>query len=667
MNSRIYIGETRYARHAPVEHAFRYPLYWLGLDLDELEELQKEIPAFGYNRRRRLSIFDTDYLDGESGGLKNRFVAWLKKQGVSAPIDKVELVTVPRLFGSVFNPVSFYYGYRPDGGLECVVAEVNNTFGERHHYILHPLEPGPDGFVARAAHPKQFHVSPFNDMKGEYEFLFADMRQKLDIHVTLNRDGRKHLWVGMSGEAQPMTRENLAQAMRRFPLAPWLTKPRMLWQAAKLHYGKRLPVFHKPAPSSPLTLPAPASRYQRFAMKRIMKFFGRIRFGTLSVNLPDGTSRVFGNPNATPRASFRIADHDFFRHVLKDGDIGFGESYMFDEWETDDLPGLLSLFALNVNVADDRQILLTWVGRALNRVRTAFRSSTLFGGRRKSLEHSSLGSDFFKLFLDETMMSSCALYERPGQPLAEAQRNKNQAIIRKARIQAADHVLEIGSGWGGFAVEAAKTTGCRVTSITLSEEQLTFARERAKAAGVADRVSFELCDFRHVKGLYDKIVSIEILESVGRHHLGKFFKACDRLLKPGGLVVLQVVTIPDQRYDAYRMSMDWIQKHIFPGGVLPSLTALNRAMTKHSRLIVENLENIGPHYAQTLREWRERFGANRAAVENLGFGRPFRRKWMYTFCYGEAGFAMRQINDLQLVLKRPGEVLGGSSEVSSKK
>ncbi len=655
MNSRIYIGEVGHTRHAPVEHAFSFPFYCLGVDLDELEELGRTITGFAHNRRGRLSIRDTDYLDGEKGALKGRLVEWLKKQGFTAEIGTVELVTVPRYFGYVFNPVSFYYCRRPDGGVQCVVAEVNNTFGERHHYILHPLEPGPEGFVARAAHPKQFHVSPFNDMKGGYEFLFSEIREKLDIHVTLNREGRKHFWAGMKGEALPLTPENLARAMKRFPLTPWLTMPRIFAHAAKLYYRKKLRLYHKPPPTSPLTIRAQPNRRQLLAMKLILKFFGKIRSGSLSVTLPDGATRVFGNPAATPRAQIAIAEYDFFTRMLHHGDIGFGESYMRGEWDTHDLAALLSLFALNLSVADDRRILLSWIGRAFNRARHAFRANTLFGSRRNIREHYDLSNDFFKLFLDETMMYSCALYESPGQPSADAQRNKLRALIRKADIGATDHVLEIGSGWGGFAIEAAKSTGCRVTSITLSEEQLKLARERAKEAGVADRVSFELCDYRQANGLYDKIVSIEMLEAVGHEHFGTFFKACDRLLKPGGLVVLQVITIPDQRYDAYRLSSDWIQKHIFPGGVLPSLTALCRAMTVHSRLIVENLENIGPHYAQTLREWRERFVANLAEVEKLGFDREFQRKWIYYFCYCEAGFATRQINDLHLVLKRPGE------------
>ena len=248
---------------------------------------------------------------------------------------------------------------------------------------------------------------------------------------------------------------------------------------------------------------------------------------------------------------------------------------------------------------------------------------------------------------------SCGIFRSETENLEQAQRNKLWAMITKARIGAEDHVLEIGCGWGGFALEAVRETGCRVTGITLSKEQHAFACRRVAEAGLQDRITLLLRDYRHVEGRFDRIVSIEMLEAVGHKYFGDFFRCCDRLLKPKGLAVLQTITIPDHRYDRYRKGCDWIQKHIFPGGHLPSLGALCRAMAENSRFFVEHLENIGIHYARTLREWRLRFERNVDKVAELGFDRTFQRKWLYYLSFCEAAFGTRSLGNLQLVLTRP--------------
>jgi cyclopropane-fatty-acyl-phospholipid synthase len=253
------------------------------------------------------------------------------------------------------------------------------------------------------------------------------------------------------------------------------------------------------------------------------------------------------------------------------------------------------------------------------------------------------------------MMYSAALFGREDEPLAAAQRRKIHRLADVADIRPHHHVLEIGCGWGGFAIEAAKHTGCRVTGITISEEQHRYAVERVKAEGLTGQVEIRLCDYRDMQGSFDRIVSIEMLEAVGHRYYGTFFRTCDRLLTPGGRIVLQVITIPDQRYDAYRRNPDWIQKHIFPGGMLPSLTALSKAMTRHSSLIIDQMDNIGIHYAETLRRWRRAFEANREPLLQLGYDETFQRKWIYYLCYCEAGFQTRFTNDLHLVLTRPAE------------
>jgi cyclopropane-fatty-acyl-phospholipid synthase len=291
----------------------------------------------------------------------------------------------------------------------------------------------------------------------------------------------------------------------------------------------------------------------------------------------------------------------------------------------------------------------------LEKLRYLARPNNRPGSRRNIRRHYDLSNDFFRTFLDDSMAYSCAIFQDPDDSLETAQQRKFQAVIAKAHLGPGDHLLEIGCGWGGFAIAAARRTGCKVTGITISREQYRLARQRVQAAGLQHRIRILLRDYRDLRGRFDKIVSIEMLEAVGHGYYGAFFKQLDRLLAPGGIAVLQSITIPDQRYEAYRRSHDWIQKHIFPGGLLPSLTVLTRTMTRHSRLMVEAVENIGPHYAATLAAWRRRFVANRERVTEMGFDRVFQRKWIYYLGSCEAGFAERVLGDLQLVLTREGE------------
>jgi cyclopropane-fatty-acyl-phospholipid synthase len=275
------------------------------------------------------------------------------------------------------------------------------------------------------------------------------------------------------------------------------------------------------------------------------------------------------------------------------------------------------------------------------------------GARRNIQSHYDLSNELFSLFLDESMSYSSGVYLAETDTLEEAQRRKLQMIVDKGRIEASDEVLEIGCGWGGFALYAAQQTGCRVTGVTISDAQRRLAQERVEKADLQNSIRILLQDYREITGRFDKIVSIEMLEAVGEKKFGTFFRQCDRLLKPGGLLVLQVITIPDQGYKAYRKETDWIQKYIFPGGFLPSITVLLNAATRHSTLIMETLEDIGLHYARTLRDWRERFAQNRDQLQPLGFDPSFERKWKYYLSICEAGFYEHAVSDVQVVFRKP--------------
>ena len=397
--------------------------------------------------------------------------------------------------------------------------------------------------------------------------------------------------------------------------------------------------------------------FERQCMKLVDRQLARISKGHLSVQLPDESIMQYGD-QSEPK-TLKINHYRFYTRLVTAGNIGMGEAWTDGDWDSDDLAGILQLFIDNMEALKPTGITTGIAKRCQHLLQHTLNRNTVAGSQRNIHAHYDLGNDFYGRFLDsQTMMYSSAVFQSQDEPLAQAQINKINRLIELAEIQPEHHVLEIGCGWGGFAIEAAKQTGCRVTGITISAEQFKFATERVAAEGLADRVKIVLCDYRKMTGSFNRIVSIEMLEAVGHAYYGTFFNTCDRLLKPGGRVTLQVIAIPDQRYKAYRRNPDWIQKHIFPGGMLPSLTELSKAMTQHSSFIVDKLDNIGIHYAETLRRWRSAFELNKAELIKLGYDGNFQRKWIYYLCYCEAGFQTRFINDLHLTLVRPADGAG---------
>ncbi len=656
MNSRIYTGFVEHTRTLPKEHRFRYPVYTFAFDLDELTELDRALPLFGYNRLRPVSLYDRDYLDEAPGTIRAKLLRFLADQGLAAGVARIMLVTSARYFHYIFNPVNFYYCFDAKGELLCNVAEVNNTFGDRHLYILDAPESASEGWLRRYRARKEFHVSPFNNLEGEYEFLFSPLEPDLDIRIRLHREGELVFHAQLAGEARPLTAGHHWRTLLRHPAVPHLTVPRILWQAARLCFGKKMTVYDHPGPVSAMTiLRRGPGWFERRARQQIERLLGRIEVGQLRLISPEGTERVCGDAAAEPRVELRIRDRRFYARLALGGHVAVGETYVDGDWEASDLTALLRLLIDNRDRLDDGNLLTASLTRAAGIVRHLRRRNDRDGSKKNIAAHYDLSNDFYRLWLDAGMNYSCAIYRAPGETLEEAQRHKLHALIDKAGIGPDDHVLEIGCGWGGFAVAAVERTGCRVTGLTLSQAQYDYARERVRRAGLEERIAIELRDYRDVRGQFDRIVSIEMLEAVGHKYLGAYFAACDRLLKPGGRAVIQVITVPDQRYDAYRRNPDWIQQHIFPGGICPSLTALCRAMARDSTLVVQDVENIGIHYARTLTEWRARFLARWDEIAPLGFDERFRRKWLYYLAYCEAGFATRTLGDLILVLARAGE------------
>ncbi len=383
--------------------------------------------------------------------------------------------------------------------------------------------------------------------------------------------------------------------------------------------------------------------------------------GSLTLLTDDGVARYGTVRPAAPHApspidaTLVVHDPRFFRRVLLGSDIGLGESYMDGDWSTPDLVGLTRLLLRNIALVEQRGGLSRAMVRFAGGVARRLRDNSITGSRRHIREHYDLGNDFFRLFLDEqTLMYSCAYYETGLETLEQAQQKKLDQICRKLNLAPGDHLLEIGTGWGGLAVWAATRYGCRVTTTTISEEQYRHAREWVARLGpeVASRVTVLLTDYRQLTGKYDKIVSIEMFEAVGLNHYDDYFGAIERLLAPNGSMLLQTITVDEQHFPHYHGEPDWIEKYIFPGGELASVGEILQSLARVTSMSLYHAENLGTHYARTLREWRSRYVQQLDRVRALGFGERFIRMWDLYFAYCEAAFLERHAGVFQLVLNR---------------
>ncbi|HVT73636.1 MAG TPA: cyclopropane-fatty-acyl-phospholipid synthase family protein [Lacunisphaera sp.] len=426
--------------------------------------------------------------------------------------------------------------------------------------------------------------------------------------------------------------------------------------------------------SRPATAPAAPDFHQRL----VLSAFARMTRGHFTLVLPDGTQRTFGDPAgrawpataAAPAARalrgaavVHVHRARFFRRCVLQGDIGFAEAHLDGDWTSPDLAAVIAWFLLNLEDAPTLSgsragqaglNLLRWLDRLVHLARPNSRRTAA----RNIREHYDLSNEFFALWLDPTMMYSAALWRDGTATLEAAQHAKNEALCRKLRLRPEDHVLEIGTGWGGWALHAARHHGCRVTSLTLSPRQHALARERIAAAGLADRIEVRLQDYRDLPaaGRYDKLVSIEMLEAVGHRYLEDWCRVAARALRPDGLMALQFITCPDARYASFRRGVDFIQKHIFPGSLLLSANRLNDLLSRTGGFVLHTLDDLGQDYALTLRAWREAFTRREDEVRALGFDERFLRKWHYYLAYCEAAFALRNISVVQTVHTRPNNV-----------
>ncbi len=391
------------------------------------------------------------------------------------------------------------------------------------------------------------------------------------------------------------------------------------------------------------------------AAKRIfLKTLAGLQVGCLELVCPEATYH-FGEPRSnqgkdTLHAVIAVHNDRFFRHALLAGDIGIGEAYMDGDWSTPDLVAVVRLAVRNLTHLEGSNRLFTAFRRIVDLFQHFRNGNTRSGSRRNIAYHYDLGNDFYRLFLDRNLTYSSAYYESSEDSLEEAQLRKFRRICHKLQLQPQDHILEIGTGWGGFAAYVAETYGCRVTTTTISQRQHDSAHELFSRIPAGDHIRLLFEDYRNLTGQYDKIVSIEMFEAVGYDHYDDYFGACDRLLKPDGRMLLQTITILESKFQQYRKQSDWIKKHIFPGAELASVVEIQRSMARATRMQMFHMEDIGIHYALTLKEWRARFLEHLDDVRRQGFEERFVRMWDYYLAYCEGAFRERYISDVQLVL-----------------
>jgi len=386
-----------------------------------------------------------------------------------------------------------------------------------------------------------------------------------------------------------------------------------------------------------------------------MQQLTRLQQGTLVIRETGASDVTVGDGDSTyPAAELVIHNHSTWRDLLTGGSIGAAEAYVAGDWSSPNLVHLLRFFSRNIDLMNRFEDRFSWVTKPTLKALHWLNRNTPEGSRKNISAHYDLGNDLFELFLDPSLMYSSAVYQTPESTLNEASTYKLDTICRKLELKPGDQVLEIGTGWGGFAIHAAKHYGCHVTTTTISAEQLALAKQRVEAEGLQDRITLLFDDYRDLSGQYDKLVSIEMIEAVGPQFLPSYFGQISQLLKPHGLALIQAINMPEQRYQRALKNVDFIQRYIFPGSFIPSFGAMVGAVREQTDLVLAHVEDLGFHYARTLNDWYQRFQANSQNLHKRGYDDSFQRLWHFYFAYCEAGFSERAIGVAQIVMAKPG-------------
>ncbi|MEO3879732.1 cyclopropane-fatty-acyl-phospholipid synthase family protein [Rheinheimera fenheensis] len=394
------------------------------------------------------------------------------------------------------------------------------------------------------------------------------------------------------------------------------------------------------------------SWFERLCRKFALDFISQLQHGDITI--VEGNQRLrFGDEQAALKAVITVVDPAFYQKLVMSGSVGGGEAYIYGWWRCDNLTALVRIFALNLATLDKLDSAITRLGRPLLKLLNWRNKNSKSQARKNIAAHYDLGNEMYRLFLDNSMMYSSAVYPDDTADLASAQQHKLELICQRLQLKSTDHLIEIGTGWGSMAIYAAQHYGCKVTTTTISQQQYDYAKQRIEALGLQGQITLLLEDYRDLQGQYDKLVSIEMIEAVGEEYLDTYFAKCSSLLKPEGLMVLQAITIVDQRYKQYVREVDFIKRYVFPGGCLPSISRMTDAVSRKTDLIVRHLQDIGFDYARTLKDWCDNFMHARDKVHQLGYDDNFVRLWQFYLCYCEGGFRERATSAVHLVLSKP--------------
>lgn len=392
--------------------------------------------------------------------------------------------------------------------------------------------------------------------------------------------------------------------------------------------------------------------FDRLCRKFALDFISQLQHGDITV--VEGNQRLrFGDEHAELKTVITVLDPAFYQKMVMAGSVGGGEAYIHGWWRCDNLTALVRIFALNLATLDKLDSAITRLGRPLLKLLNWRNRNSKQQARKNIAAHYDLGNDMYRLFLDNSMMYSSAVYPHPQADLAQAQQHKLKMICDKLQLKPTDHLLEIGTGWGSMAIFAAQHYGCKVTTTTISQQQFDYAKARIEELGLQQQITLLFNDYRDLTGQYDKLVSIEMIEAVGEEYLDTYFEKCASLLTPQGIMVLQAITIVDQRYQQYVREVDFIKRYVFPGGSLPSVSRMTDAISRKTDFIVRHLQDIGFDYARTLKDWCENFMHARDKVHQLGYDDNFVRLWHFYLCYCEGGFMERATSAVHLVLTKP--------------
>ena len=664
-------GRVVHRRSAPREHSFEYPVWMVYTRVHPDPAALVGVPSV---------LASIKHLP-EPPLLIER----LKELEIPPRDLQIYALTQPSAFGYSFNPVSFYFCFvRSD--LVALLLEVTNTpWGEVHWYGLRTEGQGGTPGRFSFEFDKALHVSPFLTMEGSYSLTLDFDEEHIRIGMAFCEDPSQ-LVAGLTLRMQALRPALLLRLALRQPAQNLLTQARIHYQAARL-WLKRTPFHAHPnaktntpslsGTSLPMIesgpgMPRPyggdctcrgracpdrnrGSQSHVAAFKggklattlerRVRKALATLRGGTLEIICRD---QAIDYGKGAPRIRLQVLDPDFFRQIVFGGSTGAGDAYVKGAWNCDDLVGLVRLMSRNRSLIGGFESPLSFPLALADRIRYSFQRNDHAGSRKNISSHYDLGNEFFETFLDRRMMYSSAVFKCDDESLDNASERKIRQICQKLGLGPDDHLLEIGTGWGGLAVFAAQHFGCRVTTATISTAQYEYAKARVEDLGLESKIQVLLSDYRDLQGRFDKLVAVEMVEAVGAEYLQGFFEKCASLLSPEGLMVMQAIVIRDSRYLEALKRVDFMKKHIFPGGFLPSVSLLTLAAAKADLSLV-NLEDFAKDYALTLRAWRAGFERGLEQVRALGFDEAFIRTWRFYLCYCEGGFLERDISDVQMV------------------